>query len=105
MDTHPLLLECITQGLQGNFKTRRSKNIELEDIIKRLGDIGQLNLLNGFISKGMWQIQHRYYRERGSCKQDRTRGKKLVGGLIEFSLSKWNKLNSLDHNKTAHGLK
>ena len=49
METHQILLEY--------FKTRRSKNIELEVIIKKLGVIGKLNLLNGFIPKRMWQMQ------------------------------------------------
>ena len=49
-------------------------------------------------------MQHRYYMEQGSRKQGQTWGIKLVGFLMEAVMNIWNKRNSMEHNRVAHGL-
>ena len=51
-----------------------------------------------------FQNLHRFYMEQGSSRQGKTWGMKLVGFLMDAAISIWNKRNSMEHNRVAHGL-
>ena len=104
MDTSPLILEIMTNGLQGNLSGKTHESRDLNKLTHRFKVIGQFNLLNGFIPVGSCEIQHKFYIEEGSRKQGKTWGTKLVDLLMEAALSIWNKRNSMEHNRVAHGL-
>ena len=49
-------------------------------------------------------MQHRFYTEQGSRNQGKSWGTKIVGLLMEAAISIWNKRNSMEYNRVAHGL-
>ena len=57
-----------------------------------------------FIPVELCEMQHRFYMEQGSRKQGKSWGTKLVGLLMDVAISIWNKRNSMEHNRVAHGL-
>ena len=60
--------------------------------------------MQGFIPKGLSQIQQDYYMQIGSQKQCMTWAKKLCEKLIDATHALWRKRNSFEHEITIHGL-
>ena len=104
MDTAPQVLKILVHSMQGETLGRTQETSDMTKLIHRFKIIGQFNLLNGFIPLDLCEIQQRFYREQGSNRQGKTWGIKLVGFLLDATISIWNKRNLMEHNRVAHGL-
>ena len=104
LDTSPHILEILKFSLQGNLSVMKTGCKEIDKVCENFRLIGQFNILNGLIPVGLCEIQHRYYTDQGSRKQGQSWGIKLVGYLMEIAFNVWNKRNSMEHNRVAHGL-
>ena len=104
MDTSPQILELLKNSIQGNLSGTKTGFKDLDKLTEKFKVIGQFNVLNGFIPTNLCEMQHRFYTEKGSRNQGKSWVTKIVGLLMEAAISVWNKRNSMEHNRVAHGL-
>ena len=69
-----------------------------------LKKLTHLQVIQGFLSSGLWQQQHKYYLHLGLRKQGLSWGTKLCRKLIDASHSLLNKRNTFEHDRKLHGL-
>ena len=104
-DTHPHLLLMLIAALTGELSQLSNQECTWWRTMKKsFMIIPQMLILQGFLPKGLDQIQQDYYISNGSHRTGAKWLRKLCGKLIDVTHALWRKRNFFEHDKRQHGL-
>ena len=105
-DTDPLLLDLLTSFWHGEEVTLEADCPPmLQNIYKKIRDIGLHQMWTGFLPVGMVQFQEEYYLQIGSRRSGRKWGTDFVGKMIRATHGLWIERNNILHLRTTNGIK
>ena len=104
-NTHPDLLRMIIHIFSERPQYIRPATTSFRSpIYRRLHMLSRHQILQGFLPKGITNLQQGYYEHIGSKQTGVKLGETLCDKLITATHLLWNKRNSIEHNKTHHGI-
>ena len=104
-ETHPDLLSAFRTILMGSSSVGERDGMGLGiGFLRRAKSIGRTLMRQGFLPRGMAKIQQGFYDHVGSRKTGKKWARSLCDKLIIATHNIWTKRNSIEHDRSNHGL-